>query len=156
MLNECIVFSLIIDTPFFSGLTMFQPSREQVRAFFRQTWQKHQQKSLLSPIESMALKWILQHPEYHQVLASDQDITFAEGQTNPFLHLSMHLAIDEQISIDSPPGIKALYQKLSAKADPHHAIHTIMECLGQVLWEAQRSGQPLSHERYLSLLQQRL
>ncbi|NEN74994.1 DUF1841 family protein [Pelistega sp. NLN82] len=139
---------------------MFNPTRDQVRAFFIDTWQKHQNKSILSPIESSALKWILEHPEYHALLSSpdakEQDFSINQGQTNPFLHLSMHLAIEEQISINSPPGIKSLFEQLSAKTDSHHAIHEIMECLGQVLWESQRSGTPLNNELYIDLLKQRI
>ncbi len=139
---------------------MFNPTRDQVREFFMTTWQKHLEKSVLSPIEATALKWILEHPEYHALLfsaeAKQQDFTVSDGQVNPFLHLSMHLAIEEQVSINSPPGIKAIFEQLSQRRNPHDAMHEIMECLGQVIWESQRLGTPLNNELYMDLLQKRL
>lgn len=139
---------------------MFNPTRDQVRDFFMTTWKKHQEKGILSPIESLALKWILEHPEYHVILSSDQsraqDFKVQGGQVNPFLHLSMHLAIEEQISIDSPPGIRHVFEQISGRSTPHDAVHEIMECLGQVIWEAQRLGKPLDNEHYQELLQQRI
>lgn len=139
---------------------MFNPTRDQVREFFMTTWQKHLDKSVLSPIEATALKWILEHPEYHSLLSSaeakQQDFTVSGGQVNPFLHLSMHLAIEEQVSINSPPGIKAIFEQLSQRRNPHDAMHDIMECLGQVIWESQRLGKPLNNELYMDLLQKRL
>ena len=139
---------------------MFNPTRDQVRDFFMNTWKKHQDKSVLTPIESLALKWILEHPEYHNVLSAqesrEQDYQVQQGQINPFLHLSMHLAIEEQISIDSPPGIRQVFEQLSARSTPHDAVHEIMECLGQVIWESQRLGKPLDNEQYQELLLQRV
>ena len=139
---------------------MFNPTRDQVRDFFMNTWKKHQDKSVLTPIESLALKWILEHPEYHNVLSAqesrEQDYQVQQGQVNPFLHLSMHLAIEEQISIDSPPGIRQVFEQLIARSTPHDAVHEIMECLGQVIWESQRLGKPLDNEQYQELLLQRV
>ncbi|SRR5690625_1610440 len=135
---------------------MFNPSREQVRQFFTEAWRKHRHEEILTPLESMALDWMLEHPEYQADLespgAAEQDYSVEQGQTNPFLHLSMHLAIAEQLSIDQPPGIRAAYQRLAARSDAHDAAHRIMEALGQVVWEAQRSGTPPDSERYLELI----
>jgi hypothetical protein len=110
-------------------------------------------------METLASDWMVQHPEYHSILANPedaiaQDYTPERGETNPFLHLSMHLSISEQISIDQPLGIKAIAEKLTKKlGSEHEAQHAMMECLGQVMWEAQREGQPLSPEKYLEALQ---
>lgn len=138
---------------------MFNPSRDQVRQFFADTWRKHRHEDILSPLEAIALDWILEHPEYHRDLESDEattaDYPVEAGRTNPFLHLSMHLAIAEQLSIDQPPGIREAYQRLSARTDAHHAAHEIMECLGQVVWEAQRNRTPLNSEAYLELIRRR-
>src|SRR5690606_36523678 len=102
---------------------------------------------------------ILEHPEYHRDLESVEAIaanyTVEAGRTNPYLHLSMHLAIAEQLSIDQPPGIREAYQRLSARTDPHQAAHEIMECLGQVVWQAQRNGKPLDSDTYLDLIRRR-
>ncbi|HZJ97070.1 MAG TPA: DUF1841 family protein, partial [Oligella sp.] len=79
-----------------------------------------------------------------------------EGQSNPFLHLSMHIAIEEQVSIDSPPGIRKVFEHLSAKSNEHEAHHEIMECLGQVIWQSQRNRAPLDQQLYIELLQKRI
>jgi len=135
---------------------MFNPSPAQVRQFFTEAWHKHRERVVLTPLETMAVDWALQHPEYHADLenphAAAVDYSVERGRTNPFLHLSMHLAISEQLSIDQPPGIRAAYQRLSAARGEHEAMHTIMECLGQVVWEAQRLGTPFSGEAYLELI----
>lgn len=109
-------------------------------------------------METLASDWMTQHPEYHNLLSNPedaltQDYTPERGETNPFLHLSMHLSISEQISIDQPPGIKEVAEKLAKKlGSEHQAQHAMMECLGQVMWEAQREGQPLNPEKYLEAL----
>ena len=90
---------------------MFTPSKDDVRRFFCETWRKHRDGGILTPIETMALDWIVEHPEYHDALSSAAaaatEYRVDAGQTNPFLHLSMHLAIAEQLSVDQPPGIRA-------------------------------------------------
>lgn len=135
---------------------MFNPTRDQVRLFFTDAWKKHKAAGVLTPLELMAVDIIMQHPEYHADLENPEiaaaDFLPEHGKTNPFLHLSMHLAINEQLSIDQPPGIKAAYQGLLRKHDTHEAMHTIMEALGEVVWEAQRLNTPFDNERYLELI----
>lgn len=124
---------------------MFNPSRDQARQFLFDTWHKYQKHLPLSALESMTLEILMQHPEYHVLLNDperflDRDYLPEQGETNPFLHLNMHLAIAEQLSIDQPPGIRDRYQKLLAQSDdPHHALHQVMECLGEMIWQAQRN-----------------
>lgn len=141
---------------------MFNPSQEEVRRFFCSIWRKHQESSPLTPLEAIALDWILEHPEYHAIL-SDEEAAVSkvfpveQGQTNPFLHLSMHLAIAEQISIDQPPGIKGIFQQLAKRQNSlHDAAHSIMESLGEVIWEAQRTGLPPDTDKYLDSMKRRL
>jgi len=110
---------------------MFTPTKDEVRRFFRETWRKHRAAELLSPIEAMALDWIIEHPEYHEELAQtgeEPEYRVEDGRTNPFLHLSMHLAIAEQLSIDQPPGIRAAYERLvRRRGDAHRAAHAVIE-----------------------------
>ena len=99
---------------------MFNPSREQVRRFFCESWRKHRARLILEGAETTAADLIEQHPEYHALLenpdaAVEQEFTPEGGQMNPFLHLSLHLAIADQISIDQPPGIRAAHPMLPAK-----------------------------------------
>lgn len=139
-------------------VAIFNPTREEVRRFFCDTWKKKTNNQILDSMENIAGDWMQEHPEYHQLLtdpegALEQDYTPERGETNPFLHLSMHLSISEQISIDQPPGIREVAEKLAKKmGSEHEAQHRIMECLGQVMWEAQREGKPLDPESYLESL----
>jgi len=106
---------------------MFNPSREQVRRFFCQAWRKHQERQILEGAEVTAADLIEQHPEYHALLenpeaAVEQEFTPENGQMNPFLHLSLHLAVADQISIDQPPGIRAICAmcSLERSSDTQH------------------------------------
>ncbi|KAF7962968.1 hypothetical protein AWV80_15585 [Cupriavidus sp. UYMU48A] len=140
---------------------MFNPSREEVRRFFCDAWQKQLSGGVLTPLEAIAVDWIGEHPEYHALLADTegalaQDYTPEQGQTNPFLHLSMHLSISEQVSIDQPPGIRKAYETLVQWLDsPHEAQHQVMECLGEMLWQAQRSGLPPDGAQYVDSVRRR-
>lgn len=135
---------------------MFAPSRDEVRTFFIGSWHKHLNKTVMTPLETMAVDIALMHPEYHTFLedkdSHNKDFTVKDGQTNPFLHMSMHLAIHEQLSIDQPPGIKSAYTKLIQTRSNHDADHIIMEALGQIIWEVQRSNKPYDGQRYLELI----
>ncbi|MBL8397593.1 MAG: DUF1841 family protein [Candidatus Accumulibacter sp.] len=139
---------------------MFNPSREQVRQFFCQSWRKYRQRSILEGAEATAADLIVEHPEYHallenQDLAITQEFTPESGQMNPFLHLSLHLAIAEQISIDQPPGIRAAYQTLRQRLEVHDAEHALIECLGEALWYAQRQGGAIDQPAYLESIRRR-
>ena len=136
---------------------MFNPSREQVRRFFCDAWHKRRECLPLTGAETTAADLIAAHPEYHALLetpdtAVDKEFTPEGGQTNPFLHLSLHLAIAEQISIDQPPGIQAIYHALRQRLDVHDAEHAVMECLGEALWRAQRAGGAIDTPAYLEAL----
>ena len=140
---------------------MFNPSQHEVRRFFCAVQQKRGSAAPLTPLESIAADWIGEHPEYQSLLeqgeaAVDQRFDGADGRGNPFLHLSMHLAISEQLSIDQPPGIRALFERLAARTgSAHEAAHQVMECLGEVLWRSQRDGMPPDGEAYLDCLRRR-
>ena len=139
---------------------MFNPSREQVRQFFCESWRKHRERLILEGAEATAADLIIEHPEYHGLLenpqtAIEQEFTPEGGQTNPFLHLSLHLAIAEQVSIDQPRGIKAAYFALRQKMDVHDAEHAIMECLGEALWRSQRDKVPMDGEAYLDCVRRK-
>ncbi len=131
---------------------MFNPSKDQVRHFFIDTWRKRD-SGVLTPLEALALRWIDQHPEYHDELqapdALQRDYSVQAGRSNPFLHLSMHLSISEQASIDQPPGIRQALELLAARRGEHQAHHAIMECLGQMVWTAQRNGLPPDGAAYI-------
>ena len=133
---------------------MFSPSRDQVRQFFCAAWKKHQERLPLIGAEVTAADIAARHPEYHALLADsagalEREWTPEGGQMNPFLHLSLHLAIHEQVSIDQPPGIRAAFNRLRAKMEHHVAEHVLVECLGETTWNAQRAGGPLDAAAYV-------
>ena len=141
---------------------MFAPSRDQARQFFFDTWKKYRASEALSALEQVAFAVISLHPEYHALLEDtdrnlDRDYTPAEGGINPFLHLSLHLAVEEQLSIDQPPGLCAKYEQLRAAADSEHdAKHTVVECLGETIWQAQRTGAPPDAAAYLACVDKKI
>jgi len=140
---------------------MFTPTQADVRRFFCAAHAKQQAGAPMEAIETLAALWIAEHPEYHADLA-DVDAALARsydeepGRTNPFLHLSMHLSISEQCSIDQPRGIRQAVELLARRLGSlHEAHHATMECLGQMLWEAQRSGRPPDGDGYIAAVQRR-
>ena len=140
---------------------MFQPSQHDVRRFFCEARRKQRDALPLTPMEAMAADWIAQHPEHHAEL-DDLDAALAAvyevegGRTNPFLHLSMHLSVSEQVSIDQPRGIKQAFELLAARlGSAHEAQHQVMECLGEMIWTSQRSGLPPDGEAYLECVRRR-
>jgi len=137
---------------------MFNPSRGEVRRFFTDTWGRYRRGEPLSGLEQTALQVILLHPEYHPVLQDterslERDFAPESGQLNPFLHLSLHLAIEEQLAIDQPRGIRERFEHLVAKTGSEHdAKHVVLECLGETIWESQRAGAPPDESAYLECL----
>ncbi len=124
---------------------LFNPSRDEARSFLFESWRKRRAGELLTPLEDLATQLISKHPEYFAVLEhpehhQHQDYSPEQGVSNPFLHLMMHLTIEEQISIDQPPGIRAQFVRLARKLkSEHEAQHRIMECLSEMIWQAQRN-----------------
>jgi len=138
---------------------LMQPSQSDVRRFFCAAHAKARAGQPLEAIESIASGWIDAHPEYHAVLcdldaALRQMADAPQGQPNPFLHLAMHLSISEQCSIDQPHGIRQAIELLEHRCDSlHDAHHAAMECMGQMMWESQRSGRPPDGEAYIACVQ---
>lgn len=137
---------------------MFNPSRDQVRQFFFAVWSKYRKQLPLEGAETLALPVILQHPEYHAMLDQperylDRDYPPEFGEINPFLHLSMHLSLAEQASIDQPPGVRARLDRLTAKlGNRMEAEHAAMDCLAEMIWQAQRHGGSFEPAVYLDCL----
>jgi hypothetical protein len=137
---------------------MFNPTRDEARDFLFELWEKHRADAPLTPLENVALAVILEHPEYQAMLSNPERYRVREwkpegGETNPFLHMMMHLAIEEQASIDQPPGIRAAIEALSRRHDSaHEARHDVMDCLAEMIWQAQRNGAPFDNAAYLDCL----
>lgn len=140
---------------------MFTPSQADVRRFFCTVHAKTQSGQPLEALETIASLWLAEHPEYHaefsdMAAALEKMYDIKDGKTNPFLHLSMHLSITEQCSIDQPRGIRQAVELLTAKRDSlHDAHHEAMDCLGQMVWESQRAGKPPDGAAYIDCVQRR-
>lgn len=142
---------------------MFNPSRDQVRQFFFDVWAKYRAGQTLAGAELPALDVVLAHPEYHALLEQpertrDRDYRPESGETNPFLHLSLHLAIAEQLSVDQPPGIRARYAALLDRhgGDAMLAQHAVLDCLGEMIWQVQRHASAFDSTAYLNCLDRQL
>lgn len=141
---------------------MYNLNQIDVRNFFFELYQKFENKEALSELEKIAYCVILAHPEYNHVLNNkpkylDSIWPIENGETNPFLHLSMHLTILEQLSINQPFGIRDLFQKLVDKfKDKHESEHHLIDCLGEMLWQAQKSQTPPDPTVYLACINKKL
>ena len=137
---------------------MFDPSRDQAREAFFGTWRKYRSGEPLVGIESLALDVILLHPEYHDLLSRPErhrDKDYVDT-SNPFLHMSLHVALEEQLSIDQPPGIAARFHALLVRCGERHAaLHQAIECLAETVWRSQRDRQPPDGAAYLECLEKR-
>ena len=139
---------------------LFNPSRDEARLFLFESWRKRRAGELLTPLEDLAAQLIAKHPEYFTVLENPQqhqekEYSPEQGATNPFLHLMMHLTIEEQISIDQPPGIRAHFVRLTQKLESEHdAQHRMMECISEMIWQAQRNRTQPDAAVYFACLEQ--
>ena len=137
---------------------MFNPSRDEARRFLVGAWTKFRAREPLSALEQTAAELIALHPEYHPIVEAperhlDRDWQPEGGEANPFLHLSLHLAVAEQLAIDQPPGIRAEFDRIrAARGEEHAALHALLECLGEVVWTAQRHGTAPDAQLYLACL----
>jgi len=136
--------------------------RSGLRRHYLEAWRKHRAGSPLGPLEDQIVTVIEQHPEYHTLVEDDpqslgRDYTPESGQSNPFLHLGLHLAIREQVATDRPAGIAAVHRELSRRlGDTHQAEHRMLERLGEALWLSQRTGRPPDEAAYLESLRRLL
>jgi len=140
---------------------VFQPSQNDVRRFFCAAYTRSRAGLPLDPMQALAARWVDEHPEYHADLADEAAAlaavyTVEEGRTNPFLHLSMHLTIEEQLAIDQPHGIRQAVELLAARRHSLHAAHhEVMECLGDMIWASQKNGRPPDGQAYLENVRRR-
>ena len=140
---------------------MYNPTRNEAREFLFSAWQRYRDGQPLSALEQVAVEIIALHPEYHSVLEAREryvalDYAPESGQTNPFLHLSLHLGIAEQLATDRPAGVRAEFERLArTRGNQHEALHEVLECLGETMWRAQRDGVAPDTVSYLECLRKK-
>ncbi len=136
---------------------IFGQNRQELRQMYVMAWQKSKHNEVMSPLEAQIATVIGEHPEYQDVLrqvSRDADFEPADGQSNPFLHMGLHLAIREQVATDRPAGIAAVHKSLSQHSgDPHSTEHRMIDCLAESLWEAQNANRAPDEQKYLERLQ---
>lgn len=143
-------------------MSLFNPSRDDVRDFFFNTWDKFKQQLILTDLEKIAVGVIEMHPEYQLILDmpekyKQQDYFPEQGETNPFLHMSLHLSVLEQLSINQPPGIINIYEKLKISyQEEHSAQHDVIDCLTETIWQAQKNKTVIDAAYYLQLLNKKI
>lgn len=128
-----------------------------MRQVFFNTWQKYGLSQPLQGVESILIEVILLHPEYHAILENqdkylDYDFPPEQGKGNPFLHMSLHVTIEEQLSMDNPSGIRQHFQTLQKNRDKHDALHVLLECLAEAIWKAQRHESSDLEKDYLACI----
>jgi hypothetical protein len=137
---------------------MFGSDRKQMRQVFLEAWRKQREGIFMEPLEQLIVSVVQAHPEYHRLLedaerALDKDFLPEQGESNPFLHMAMHISLQEQIATDRPAGVTALYQRLIRRlGDAHEAEHHLMECLAHMLWEAQANQRMPDEQAYLECI----
>ncbi|MDA0705856.1 MAG: DUF1841 family protein [Proteobacteria bacterium] len=134
---------------------IFGQDRGELRKMYADAWQKHCSAVPLSPLEAQIAAVVAVHPEYHASVSGDleADFTIEDGSTNPFLHMGLHMGIREQVAIDRPAGVAAVFRQLTARlGDSHQAEHRMLDCLAETLWDAQRRQAPPDEAAYLERL----
>jgi hypothetical protein len=137
---------------------LFGGDRDKIRQVFVDAWRKRIGGEPMQPLELVVAGIIELHPEYQPMLldgeqAKARDFLPEGGESNPFLHMGMHITLQEQVSTDRPAGIAGYHQRLCQRLDdPHEAEHQMMECLGRILWEAQSNKRMPDEAAYLECL----
>lgn len=139
---------------------IFGQDRNELRQMYIDAWQKARDGKPVSPLEAQIVAVLEDHPEYHKHLrqdAVDADFMPEAGQTNPFLHMGLHLALRDQIRTDRPPGVRLLSTRIRAIAtDAHNAEHRMIESLAETLWDAERRRIAPDEQEYLERLRKLL
>lgn len=135
---------------------IFGQDRQELRKMYIDAWQKSQRGEILSPLETQIAQVVIDHPEYQSMLTNeilDESFTPERGETNPFLHMGLHLSIREQVATNRPVGISGVFSELQQRVgDPHVAEHRALDCLAETLWEAQSKNMMPDEEAYLERL----
>lgn len=133
---------------------MFGTDRNQLRQMYKTAWEKFSQQQPMTPLETQIAEVIKEHPEYHNFVNQlEQDFNPELGQTNPFLHMGMHLGLREQLSTNRPDGILSIYQQLCIRTGTaHDAEHKMIDCLAQAMWLAQQNNSAPDETAYINCL----
>lgn len=133
---------------------MFTNNRDAYRKAFATVWQKHQKNISLDPQELQLLQVMLLHPEYESIYSEATQAQEYSLEENPYIHLSLHLTLREQIALNRPKGMTEIYNALMQQENNAHTCeHEMMNVLANLLWQAQQSGNMPSEEIYLQRLQ---
>ena len=135
---------------------MFSSDRSAQRKFLAKSWEKYKANQLLEPLELQLAKIIEKHPEYQEIINNlDTEYFPEQGKINPFLHINLHLSLQDQINLDQPKGIKEIYNSLVKKIkDTHQVEHIMMEQIAEMIFNSQKNNKPMDQEQYLRSLKE--
>ena len=142
-------------------MSLYGNDRSSLRQIFFNTWSKYKQSQPLEGVEKLLIDTILLHPEYHDMLDNrdtqlDRDYPPEQGIENPFLHMSLHITIEEQLSMNNPSGIRQHFDTLQQKHDRYDALHILLECLAEAVWKAQRYESNNLEQDYIACVTEQL
>ncbi|WP_151192677.1 DUF1841 family protein [Cysteiniphilum sp. JM-1] len=137
---------------------IFSSDRLELRKLYFDSWHKYLIKQPLTDLETQITRIIEHHPEYHHYLSNldnlDKDFPPEIGETNPFLHMGLHMGLIEQVVTNRPHGIHQIYQQLcQQQRDEHKVQHMMMDHLAESIWSAQKNHMPPDELNYLEQLQ---
>ncbi|MCS5591149.1 MAG: DUF1841 family protein [Gammaproteobacteria bacterium] len=134
---------------------LYSQDRAKQRQFLARSWQKFSNKEPLEPLETLLASIIQIHPEYHDLINNVESNYFPEqGEVNPFLHINLHLALRDQLSINQPPGIKDAYNTLLTKLKDEHAVeHLMMDCIAEMIFSSQQNSTAMDYQAYFRCIQ---
>jgi hypothetical protein len=133
---------------------VFFQDRKKQREFLANSWQKYTSNKPLEPLEQQLVSVIKIHPEYHNLIGNiDSEYLPEQCGVNPFLHINLHLALRDQLSINQPKGVKEVHQKLIDQyKDPHVVEHLMMECIAEMIYISQKNNTTMDQESFLNCI----
>jgi len=94
--------------------------RSSLRRSYQLAWRKRLDGTPMEPLEHQLATVVEQHPEYQPVVeggadALERDYVPEGGQSNPFLHMGLHLAIREQVATNRPAAGRFIWTRALSK-----------------------------------------
>jgi hypothetical protein len=135
---------------------VFTSDRSKQRQYLKQAWEKYTRQDQLEPLELQLAKIVEKHPEYHDLIKNlDSEYFPEQGNTNPFLHINLHLTLQDQLTMDQPKGIRGIHNRLLVKIkDEHEVEHMMMEHIAEMIFNAQKNNTAFDLDGYINALKE--
>ena len=111
----------------------------------------------LSEADNYLAEILMEHEEYSDHFENTEILDGREYEAgvtfNPFLHISTHRMVEDQLLADSPVETVLFCETMEAKGFSHHdAIHFIIMILLHVMYISASGNRPFDTTRYKRLL----